>query len=360
MNYKFLIYISYSYALPIGNPLEKEILKRGYTVKWFADIEDGKKAIQEKDNALSTIKDVLDYKPDIVLTATNMVPDFITGLKVQVFHGFLARKRPSKKHIFSEFRIRGFFDLYCTQGPSTTSIFKQLEEKHKHFKVIETGWSKVDPLFPITKKTDNSNIPTVLIASTFTERLSLAFNNEVFDEIKRLSNTNRYRFKMVLHPKIPKVIVDKWKTLENKNFSYYDTTDLIPIFQTSDILFADTTSAIQEFLLQKKPVVTFNHTFKHNYLIDVNESINIEKAFIEALNPTEKLLKNIQVFIKDLHPYFDGKSSMRIIDTTIAFLHDDKSYLKRKPFNIIRKYKIRKQLNYYTLKSYNKPPTIAK
>ena len=40
MNYKFLIYISYSYAFPIGEPLEKEIQKRGYEIKWFADVEE--------------------------------------------------------------------------------------------------------------------------------------------------------------------------------------------------------------------------------------------------------------------------------------------------------------------------------
>ena len=62
MQYKFLIYISYSYALPIGNPLETEILSKGYNVKWFSDLEDGKKAIQNKENRLITIKDVVNFK----------------------------------------------------------------------------------------------------------------------------------------------------------------------------------------------------------------------------------------------------------------------------------------------------------
>jgi len=42
MQYKFLIYIFYSYSAPIGNPLEQEIINRGFIVKWFSDIEDGK------------------------------------------------------------------------------------------------------------------------------------------------------------------------------------------------------------------------------------------------------------------------------------------------------------------------------
>ena len=141
--YKFLIYISYSYAIPIGKPLEDEIKKRGYQVKWFSDHKAAKiKLIDGNFAVLPDIREVLAYKPDIVLTATNDVPDFIKALKVQIFHGFHAEKRKGET---GHFRIRGFFDLYCTQGPSTTSEFKLLQKKHKHFEVIETGWPKVDP-----------------------------------------------------------------------------------------------------------------------------------------------------------------------------------------------------------------------
>jgi len=357
MNYKFLIYISYSYALPIGTPLETEITQRGYTVKWFADIEDGKKAIQQKNNALQTIQEVLDYKPDVVLTATDSVPDFITGLKVQIFHGFNAQKRPSKKNTFSHFRLRGFFDLYCTQGPSTTKGFLAQQKKHPYFEVVETGWSKVDPLFPIEKREKNH---TIMIASTFTESLSLAYKDSVFQEIKRLSTAGTFNFIMVLHPKLPEAIVSKWKSINNANFKFYNTTDLIPLYKQADIMFADTTSAIQEFLLQKKPVVTFNHTFNHNYLLHVHQAEELEKAFQEALLYPESLLQNIENFILDLHPYFDGKSSKRVIDATISFLHKDKSHLKQKPLNLIRKYKMRKRLNYFTLKSYNQAYTLPK
>lgn len=357
MSYKFLIYISYSYALPIGQPLEKEIMKRGETVKWFADIEDGKNALKLKTNILENIRDVIDYQPDIVLAITDDVPDFITGLKVQLFHGFLAYKRPEKKIGEAHFRIRGFFDLYCTQGPSTSNGFNAQQKKYPHFEVIETGWSKVDPLFPIEPKKITN---TIMVASTFTERLSLAYNDDVYNEIKKLSEAGIFNFLMVLHPKLPPPIIDKWKTIKNENFTFFDTTDLAPLFKQADIMFADTTSAIQEFLLQKKPVVTFNHTFNHNYLIHVNKVENLESAFKEALAYPEELLKNIDKFILDLHPYFDGKSSKRVIDSAIFTLQKDKSHLKNKPLNLIRKYKMRKRLNYFTLTSYNKPYTLEK
>jgi len=356
MSYKFLIYISYSYALPIGNPLEIEILKRGHQIQWFSDYEDGKLALRPKDNFLENIQDVVNYKPDIILGATDNVPDFINAVKVQIFHGFFAEKRPTGNNKFKHFGIRGFFDLYCTQGPSTTIPFSELAQKKKFFEVIETGWSKVDPLFPLELKPQNE-LPVIFIASTFTKRLSLAHISSVFEEIKRLSKTGKFHFMMVLHPKIPLEIVNKWKSLSGDYFEFYDTTDLIPLFKKADIMFADTTSAIQEFLLQIKPVVTFNHTIEHDYLINIEDSKMIESAIDNALNYPNDLLKNIETYVSQLHPYSDGKSSERVIDSTIAFLNKNKSYLKNKPLNLIRKYKIRKQLKYFTFKSFNKAYT---
>lgn len=359
MPYKFLIYISYSYAVPIGNPLEAEIINRGDSVKWFSDLEDGKQALENKENTLSTIKDVVAYEPHIVLAATNDIPDFISGLKVQIFHGFFAQKRPEGNNKFAHFRIRGFFDLYCTQGPTSTSGFEAQQKKFPHFKVKETGWSKVDPLFPIVKKEESSK-PTIMIASTFSKRLSLALHDDVFETIKRLTTSDKYNFIMVLHPKLPKETKEKWQSLDNDNFTYYNTTDLIPLFKKADIMFADTTSAIQEFLLQQKPVVTYRHTFNHDYLINIETSDALENAFDKALTYPKELIDNIDKFINQLHPYFDGKSSKRVVETCISFLHEDKSYLKNKPLNLIRKYKIRKRLGYFTLKSYSKAYTIKK
>ena len=72
-----------------------------------------------------------------------------------------------------------------------------------------------------------------------------------------------------------------------------------------------------------------------------------------------EIIESMHTYNQELHPYFDGKSSERVIDASISFLHKNKSYLKKKPINLMRKYKLRKQLNYFTFKSFNKPYTLS-
>lgn len=351
---KFLIYISYSYALPIGEPLEQEIIKQGHIINWFSDEDETMLHLRKKTNTLNNIKDVILYKPDIVLSITDSVPDFICGLKVQIFHGFNAEKRKSSR---DHFRIRGLFDLYCTQGPSTTSVFKELQKAHPHFEVIETGWSKVDSLFPIEKNTIASKPAKVIISSTFTERLSLALRDDVFEEIKRLSEQGIFSFKMVLHPKLPKEVREKWANLKNAHFELINTTYLNPLFKEADVMLSDTTSAIQEFGLQLKPTVTLNHYIPVPYLINITEVNKIESALNKALTYPKTLMQELRRYNEELHPYTDGKSSERVINACIEFLKSDKCHLKRKPLNLVRRMKMRMRLKSLGLKYYLKPYT---
>jgi len=335
---RFLIYISQAYGIPIGIPLQEEIEKRDYEVKWFCDEPDAGSTFNLSGISFINVDDVMIYNPDVVLATSNVVPDFFPGIKVQVFHGFSVGKRSEAK---GHFNIRGFFDLYCTQGPTTTKPFMALQKKHKHFKVIETGWSKVDPLFPLDLKISKS-VPTIMISSTFTTRLSLAKNPEVVEEIERLSKSGKWKFIAVLHPKIEKKVVARFKALENDHFSFHDTTDLVPLYKQADVMLSDTTSAITEFILQKKPVVTINNNKPANYMINITQAVEIEKALEYALSRPDEIMKNIDMFVAETHPYSDGKSSKRVIDTCLDFLEHDK--VKRKPLNLIRRYKIRQKL----------------
>lgn len=350
MKYRFLIYIAHSYAFPIGVPLQKEILQRGYEVKWFSEKETPKSCFPQIGMLLNSIPEVIAYQPHIVLTIHDTVPDFIPGLKVQIFHGFPANKRKG----IDQFTIRGFFDLYCTQGPSSTSVFKKLSEKLKNFEVIETGWSKVDPLFPLATKPPGQK-PVILIASTFTKKYSLALKDKVVEELYRLSKLGKWHFMAVLHPKLEASVYQKFEKLQHKNFTFHNTPYLIPLFKTADVMFSDTTSALIEFLLQEKPVVTYQNNMPGPYLLDISEVSEIEPALELALSKPDFLMQEINKYSHFSHSFQDGKSSARVIDACIQYLHQDKSHLKKKPWNLLRKYKIRKRLKFFTWKSYKVP-----
>ncbi|RYY01846.1 MAG: CDP-glycerol glycerophosphotransferase [Gammaproteobacteria bacterium] len=348
--YRFLLHVSYAYGLPICRPLEQEIKRRGYEVKWFSELEETSKLFQSDDGLLKTVQDVIQYKPHIVLSATNNVPDFFPGIKVQIFHGFSINKRSADK---GHFRVRGFFDLYCTQGPSTTEPFQRIAKELGYFEAVETGWSKVDSLFPIAA-TQNQR-PRILVSSTFTPRLSLAHSDEFIAELKRLMQKPDYDWTIIMHPLMDSNRLEKINALQSSNVVFKDTTDLIPIFKSADLMIADTTSAIAEFLLQEKPVVTFNNNKPGDYLIDIKRPQELEAAIKKGLAQPAELMKEINQFIAETHPYNDGHSSQRVIDACINFLGKDKRYLKSKPLNLWRKLQIRNKYKFYTLRSYNRP-----
>ncbi len=142
---KILLYASQLYSLSILRPVQDAALSRGDEVGWYYANPDLLPYRAQSERRLATVDEVMAFAPDAVMVASNTVPDFFPGLKVQLFHGFSVSKRSDAK---GHYRIRGFFDLYCTQGPATTRNFEILAAKYGHFKVVETGWPKLDPLFP--------------------------------------------------------------------------------------------------------------------------------------------------------------------------------------------------------------------
>ena len=339
---KFLLYISYSYGIPILKPVEKALKEQGFEVAWFLEISSVKTHFQAGENLLFSTADVLNFEPSVILAATNEVPHFFPGIKVQVFHGFSVSKRSEQK---GHFRIRGLFDLYCTQGPSTTETFKKLEQKMGHFKVTETGWPKMDWLFPV-EKTANPK-PVILLASTFTESLSLAHFNGVFEEITRLVETQKYDWIFTLHPKMDESIVLKFKALAEKyQYPFISDPQNLDHLKKADILVTDTSSIITEFILQGKPVVTFRNRKPGAHLLNTERIDEIEKNIDVALSRPKELMENIQKFNAKEHPYNDGKSSERVVQEALHMYYNlENMKLKRKPLNIVRKIQLRKKTN---------------
>lgn len=346
-----LLYGAHLYALSILRPLQQAARERGVVVGWFllSDLAAQRHHYMHDDErVLETVQAVREFAPEAVFATTNTVPDFFPGLKVQLFHGFNARKRSERK---GHFRLRGCFDLYCTQGPDTTVQFTELARVHGYFDVVQTGWAKMDPLFQ-SPPTDDPLVPdtarkTILFASTFTPRLSAA--HRIAEEVRALVHSGRWRWICNLHPKMDPEVRRFFADLdrESDDFSLIETDDILPLLRQADIMLADTSSIISEFLLLHKPVVTFDNQSPGDHLINVTDPDQLGSALDRALCPDERLLEAIGEYAARIHPYRDGRSSDRILDATIDRLKRGDTHLKTKPLNLYRRLKLRQQLRWY-------------
>ena len=345
---RYLMYISQNYSYAMLRPIQADILLQGGEVKWFLEgSEVSVSYLNDAEQRLTTITDAIQWNPDIVLVPGNIVPSFIPGIKVGLFHGFNSGKRGPDAH----FKIRDCFDLYCTQGPNTTSRFNTLAKQKKTFSVTETGWAMLDPLFTVFDNNpyidESDPRPTVLFCSTFSSELSVA--NEVFDKIKMLAESGDMRWFVQFHPKMPIEIVTKYMSLKSENLHFIETDNVIPLLQAADIMLCDTSSIMTMFLLQKKPVVAYKNRTDDDCYLHINRLDEIESALHLALSKPEKLMANINNYCEETHPFYDGHASQRVISACLNLLESGTGHLKRKPLNIIRQLKLRKKLNYWKL-----------
>ena len=339
MNKRYLFFVSISYSYSILRPLQDEIWRRGDEVYWFIE-EACPVQLEGKERQLKSIQEVIEYNPIAVFAPGNYIYDFFPGVKVSIFHGYPINKRKDK--IDDHFKIRGLFDIYCTQGDSSTPIFKRLEKKHKHFKVYETGWSKVDSFFSpkeIIQPRRNDN-PTIFVASTFSKGISSL--HEFYPIIERLAHKRSWNWIITLHPKLQdKDLIEKYQSLASafSNITFTPTIKGVQCFYDSDAMLCDSSSIIIEYMLFDKPVVTYKNTSPGKHVINVTDVNDIEQALEKALTYPKDLMEEIRSYTLKHERHRDGKNSARILDAVDDFIENHKGRIKRKPMNLFRKLK---------------------
>jgi CDP-glycerol glycerophosphotransferase (TagB/SpsB family) len=339
----YLLFATELYALPVLRPLDAAIRAAGDEAAWFAPAAFASHLVAPE-RLLSDVGAVSAWRPDAVFAASNWVPQFFSGAKVQVFHGFSVDKRsPERGH----FRIRGLFDLYCTQGPATTRPFQDLARQHGHFAVAETGWPKLDPLFAADDGTAAAlrpadGRPVVLYAATFTETLSSA--RALLEEITaQVSRGDRY-WLLTLHPKIDSALVDAYRSLAGANAKFIEVEDLVPALRAADVLVCDTSSVVSEFVVQRKPVVTFRNRAPKPHMIDISDPVELDIALQRAFAPNQGLRGELAAYADLIHPWRDGHSSERVMGAARDFLAGRFGQLGRKPTNLWRRLQMRSRL----------------
>lgn len=339
---RYLFFVSELYAFAILRPLQAAIRERGEEVAWFLEREGLVRFLKADERRLASVREVRRHGADAVFVPGNWVPDYFPGLKVEIFHGFNVSKRSDER---GHFRLRGWFDLYCTQGPATTGPFQELAARHGYFRVAETGWPKLDPLFRGEYASYRSERPTVLFASTFTERISSA--RILRDEIARMAAKGDWHWLLTLHPKMAPDVVESYRALQRPNVEFVETDDILQLYARADVMLSDTSSVVPEFLTQHKPVVTFRNTRPGPHLLNVERVEEVEPAIRQAFDPPASVRQAIAEYAQNIHPYRDGRSSERVLDAARSMIEQGRAGLKRKPLNLGRRLQARAKLGYW-------------
>ncbi len=345
MSENYLLFANISYSFAILRPLQSAIRRRGATAAWYLHGLDASH-LKPQERLLHSIDEVKRFNPCAVYVPGNWVPDFFPGVKVQIFHGFGIEKK-------GHFDIRGFFDLYCTSGPLMTDPFKRLERRYRYFRVKETGWPKTDYLLQYKpdqtwKAANRIEKPVVLYAPTFSPSLSSA--SALRSEIGTLSEKGDIHWLVKFHPLMDERIVGLYRSLESPNLQIIEDADIIPYLHAADVMVSDTSSVVAEFLILKKPVVTFRTKSPADHILNFQRPADLEASLAQALSRPKKMMSAAKNFVEQMHPYSDGCSSERVLTATDSFISRDHVNLKPKPFNLYRKLQVRRRMKYYRWK----------
>lgn len=138
-------------------------------------------------------------------------------------------------------------------------------------------------------------------------------------------------------------LTSKYKDLESTQLKIDTGDNIIPMLQASDVLLTDTSSVTYEFLPLDRSIVTCNATVRLDKGNNITDPGELEAALKNAINSPADFSEQRKDYLNELHPYSDGLSSMRIINTINEVLTGNQIQgLKRKPWNLIRKRQIRK------------------
>lgn len=346
---KYLFFVNAEYCYAIMRPLQAVIHARGDQAAWFV-FGCSTAPLLKGELLLETIEDAAAWYPDAVFSPGDWTPYFLPGAKIQIFHGIARNKRGATSEDNSDhYRIRGWFDLYCTHAARDTEHFQMLAERLGTFMVAKTGWPKLDPLFcerQFYLSRTASDLPTVFFASTFSPSITAA--PVLAETIEQLVHSGRWRFIVTLHPMMDQAIIKRFEQISHSNYRYVPSgSDLLEPMAQADVMLCDTSSIMYEFMFLDKPVVTLNTRNPGPWLIDVQSPSEVESALLQATDRPAVLLDAARELCHELHEFDDGHASERVMDAVDALLDGGIRTLKRKPLNLVRKLKLRRKFGYW-------------
>lgn len=337
---KILLFCENKYALDILYPLYQESIKQHHEVLWYIHAQKIHKFDWENDvHWTSSMQACYDFNPSAIFVPGNIVPYYLPGIKIQVFHGYAAEKK-------DHWIIRHYFDLYLTQGPYFTNKFKELASQHKNFEVYETGWTKQDWIkehlhdYDDLKKEYLENAKCkeiILYAPTFSRKLTSlpVIKQALLDTLEKREKT---LLLIKLHPLTKQEWIEEYKKLaaEHKRILFIEDSNVTPYQLISDIMISDTSSTVYEFLLLDKPVITLGSIAKDIFWINITDSSLLPQA-IEEVIYDPKAIQRRQWVVNNYDPHLDGSCCNRMLETVNNYIQQHGIPSKRN-LNIWRRY----------------------
>ncbi len=337
---KIVLFCENKYAIDILNPIGEEAMREGGNeVLWYvhrkriADFP-----LQGQVEWTHDIQRIYDFSPDAIFVPGNIVPYYLPGVKIQVFHGYAAEKK-------DHWIIRRYFDTYFTQGPFFTKGFERLAKKYGDFEVLETGWPRQDWIFQNLHTFDkerqrlmdeSGRKHVVLYAPTFSPSLtSLPYMQQALtDLVKKRDVLLLLKF----HPLTKQELKDEYRQLaeSHEGMKWIDDYTVTKYMLMSDVMISDTSSTIYEFLLLDKPVITLRAASKEFFWHNMQSPDELCDVFDDVIQ-NDSMKARRQWVIDNYDPHLDGLVAHRMLEGARDYIrrHGVPPYRR---LNIWRKY----------------------
>ena len=322
---RIVLFCENKYAIDILNPIQEYVRKAqlSHEVLWYIhQPKIDRFPYADTVHWTSSMQQVYDFAPEAIFVPGNIVPYYLPGVKIQVFHGYAAEKK-------DHWIIRRYFDTYFTQGPYFTSHFEALAKRYGDFEVLETGWPKQDWIKENLHTYDNekqallkqSGKKTIILyAPTFSPKLtSLPY---LKDELGKLARERDALVLMKFHPLTRTEWVDEYRQWAEgqSDVLFIDKGENVTKYQLmSDVLISDTSSTIYEFLLLSRPVITLRTLSKDIYWENITQPEELLAAYDHALTDPEAIAKRKWI-VDNYDPYLDGKVCQRMLEGAADYI----------------------------------------
>ena len=145
---------------------------------------------------------------------------------------------------------------------------------------------------------------------------------------------------------MPDEIVARYRALQTPDIQLVETDDVLPLLRAADVMVCDTSSILFEFMLLDKPVVTFRHRQPGAAMRDIDQVGQLGAAIETALQRPPAQMAAAREWVRQMHPYRDGRSSERVL-AAVDLARRRAPSLRRKPLNLWRRLQARQRLGYW-------------